>query len=188
MNSGTEPDEVLIALDLARQLAENSIKSLPADQKAAVDAFMQKFDSLRGDWTALVAPSSPPEKKKRKKKVEPSCPEDFRGKSGKLAKLGFQYLFDHRLVKAGDIAFLLSADSADEFKTRGYPVLIQMTGSDESCAYRGKIRRYAKMKPIESGGARYLVCSQFYDDSVEPTLKWFAHHGLSRAKAKKLIS
>ena len=188
MNSGSESDEILIALSLARQLAEKSIAALPADRKAAGDAFLRKLASLPGDWTALIAPTLPTEKKKRKKKGDQSCPKDFRGKSGKLAKLGFQYLFDQKLVKAGDIAFLLSEDSAAEFKTRGYPVLVQMTGNDESCAYRGKVRRYAKMKPIESGAARYLVCSQFYDSSVEPTLKWFAKHGLSRAKAKELLS
>lgn len=188
MNSGTEPDEVLIALDLARQLAEKSIKSLPVDQKAAVESFIQRLASLPGEWTALIAPPQPNETKNRTKKVDPSCPKDFRGKSGKLAKLGFQYLFDQKLVNAGDIAFLLSKASSVEFKTRGYPVLVQMTGTGDACAYRDGIRRYAKMKPLESGAARYLVCSQFYDDSVEPTLKWFAHHGLSRAKAKKLIS
>ena len=75
MNSGSESDEILIALSLARQLAEKSIAALPADRKAAGDAFLRKLASLPGDWTALIAPTLPTEQRGEQRKPASSRPQ-----------------------------------------------------------------------------------------------------------------
>lgn len=189
MKPDTAPDEVLLALDLTRLLAEKVVPGLPADRKNAADEFFGKLSSVSEDWLSLVATDPPAEpKKKREKKPCPSCPKEFLGKSGKLSRVGFRYLFDHNLVKAGDIAFLLKPESSKEFKSRGYPVLRQHVEGDESALFRHGERRYSAKAQLVCGGVRYLLTSQFYNNSVEPMLQWFSKHGLSRAKAKELVS
>ena len=181
-------DETLAALDLARLLALRRIGSLPAERKSEYDSFVNDLSDLVGRWTALLdAPAAPAKSSKETRRAKPACPADFAGKSGKLFRAGFRYLFENKLVNAGDIAFLLSSDSSKTFKTRSYPVLVVYNPGNETGLYRNRFLRYGKLQLVGSGGVRYLLTTQVYDDSVPPLLVWFAKHGLSRAKAKELV-
>ena len=106
---------------------------------------------------------------------------------GRLVKAAFPELFRRKLLSAGDIAYLLSAKAAKDFRTRGNSVLRIYTGEDDPGLYSNGHRRFYNIPPLELGSKKYHLSSQFYPESRDAVLQWLYSRGFKKAGLVALV-
>lgn len=112
----------------------------------------------------------------------PKEPATFPYKVGRVMLFAFSEALHHGLFKPRDIKFLLSAEAARTFKTRGYPVLAPE--SYPRIDQHG-INRFAK-QTVECNGKRFLVTTQVYKEGLPAILSYLNQHGMSNDDIIKL--